>query len=836
MRLYTSPSLAYPVTVTKLLQTVGAVIERNAPLFAYRYIATNNVYDEDTRENVDREESYYANFESEVEGTLATLGVAVGQVLERRTAVAEIEEPCRHDIQFGGICAECGRDMTEVEGYNSTTMNTDRATLNTAHGSLNLLVSQSEAGRLSEESKRRLLDSRKLSLVVDLDMTVIQACNDPTIGDWQQDPTSPNHEALKDVRKFKLLDKNPNNGRVEWNWYYIKLRPQLEKFLATVSQYYELHIYTMATRTYAENIANIIDPDHKYFADRILSRDENGSMSSKNLGRLFPVDTKMVVIIDDRGDVWSWSPNLLKVKPYEFFVGIGDINGSFLPKRPGIDGAPKLKLLPDAPEEDEASASVANGTVSPVDRLVDMAGNQDEGSMQEKSEEQGRAVSAQIAERPLLQKQKMLEAAEEEAKASPAVEATAELLSEKADKADDAPAELSSPKKYRNNLLQDDDVYLQYLDENLRNIHTAYYEEADKISAGSKGGRVAELKAGSSKKRSIDDLSTIPDAALVMRHMKQNAMRNIHIVFSGIIPLGHPFWSYDLVQWAGSAGATVTENITRRTTHLIASPERRTAKVRQAAKKGDRIAIVGVDWLYACLGLWKKVDEDAYRIHQDMASNGAGGLPGSVESQDHEMLSSSDDEAAQTEDELDVISSQDTEGGAAMSSLDVDTDIEAELEKYAPKDERQDGSPTEAEQPDYWGDLNDELKDELGSDWDDDESDSELSEGVRTPSGAKKRKRDALSGDGDSGDELVNDEGSRLQKRKREALARTTSLTNVASIAAVNGTAANTPVQDPGGAVADTEEEEGDDLEAALAAEMERQSDEEQTQEQDGAG
>lgn len=33
----------------------------------------------------------------------------------------------------------------------------------------------------------------------------------------------------------------------------------------------------------------------------------------KNLKRLFPSDQSMVAIIDDRADVWDWSPNLVKV-------------------------------------------------------------------------------------------------------------------------------------------------------------------------------------------------------------------------------------------------------------------------------------------------------------------------------------------------------------------------------------------------------------------------------------------------------------------------------------------------------------------------------------------
>lgn len=96
---------------------------------------------------------------------------------------------------------------------------------------------------------------------------------------------------------------------------------------------YEMHVYTMGTRAYAEAVCNAIDPDNKIFGGRILSRDESGSeddhiiyahiflilfalgLTTKSLQRLFPCDTSMVVIIDDRADVWEWSPNLIKVIP-----------------------------------------------------------------------------------------------------------------------------------------------------------------------------------------------------------------------------------------------------------------------------------------------------------------------------------------------------------------------------------------------------------------------------------------------------------------------------------------------------------------------------------------
>ena len=78
---------------------------------------------------------------------------------------------------------------------------------------------------------------------------------------------------------------------------------------------YEMHVYTMGTRSYADSVCRLLDPDGSLFGSRILSRDENGSLVQKSLKRLFPMDTSMVVIIDDRADVWRWSPNLVKVHP-----------------------------------------------------------------------------------------------------------------------------------------------------------------------------------------------------------------------------------------------------------------------------------------------------------------------------------------------------------------------------------------------------------------------------------------------------------------------------------------------------------------------------------------
>lgn len=842
MRLYTPDGLLYPITVTKLLRQPGDEIAINAPLFYYEYKSTKSEWDEDKREYEDVERTWPAAFESELEGKLEALDVSVGQVISRRTAVADIEEACQHGITFGNLCGICGKDLTEKTTYNETSSLTNRATINTVHGRQDLLISVDEAARADEEAKRRLLDSRRLSLVVDLDQTIIHASVEPTIGEWQNDPTNPNYEALKDVQKFQLDDDRPGT------WYYIKPRPGLKNFLDTLSEIYEMHIYTMGTRAYAEKVARIIDPERKIFSDRILSRTESGSMTAKNLRRLFPVDTKMVVIIDDRADVWHWTPNLIKVNVFEFFVGIGDINSSFLPKRPELEqlksAAPKMERVPSKNASSDDSGSEAestdtsaasspstapttppqtNGEVSAVEQMVSMAGKQDAESIKEKSKEQEETIAAQLEDRPMARKQQLLEqmAQEEETKDSPAVEATAELLAENGDSKEPG---LEQPQhKYRHNLLADDDTELVYLEQSLRNVHDTYFDAYDSLVTGTKGGRIAELRPGHTKKRSIDGLERIPDAAAIMDDLKAKVLAGCHIVFSGVVPLGVYIHSHDTAIWAKTFGATVSENITKRTTHVIASPERRTAKVRQAAKKSGRIAIVSQHWLHACFAQWKKVDENPFRIHSDAPTNGTAGLPDSFEIQAYQ-LSESDSDAAQTEDESDAEAPNGAGHGLSIQIPGDETDSE-DWAKHAPSLERKDSSPTEAETADIWGDVDEEFAEFMGSDLED-ESDSEstksdgtdAAQSLKTPPSHRKRKSD------DRGDESEAEmEGSRLQKRKKEAIERTSSLTN--AIATPAETPAGDENGDPGGA-ADDDLDDDLDLEAALAAEMERQSSE----------
>ncbi|KGQ01832.1 hypothetical protein PAAG_11407 [Paracoccidioides lutzii Pb01] len=663
MLLKLSTSLHYPITVTELLKRPGDTIQQGEAIFAYYYRTT--VTEGDGLGNkIDVLKTFPTRFESVVDGELVDWKVRVGEVVERPF------------------------------NYNTEVLDSSRAPIRMIHDNSSLTVSKSEATRVEEDAKRRLLSSRRLSLVVDLDQTIIHATVDPTVAEWQQDRDNPNHEAVKDVRAFQLVDDGPG---MKGCWYYIKLRPGLQEFLQEISALYELHIYTMGTRAYAQNIATIVDPDRKIFGDRILSRDESGSLTAKNLQRLFPVDTKMVVIIDDRGDVWKWSDNLIKVSPYDFFVGIGDINSSFLPKKQDLKTPPKggAKVTTKGTASAAGRTAVngspgATGTdgkadteVSALQQLVTMGGGDDPELLQEQANEQEEAIAHQVEERPLLQKQKQLDAEDE----------AAELLASSSENGDSSSEESHDSSRHRHHLLEDNDGELYRLQERLKAVHKAFFDEYDRRRTNSLGGRVAALRgerAPPTRDKDID-LHIVPDVKVIMPQIKRVILDSVVLVFSGVLPLGTDMQSADISMWAKSFGATISHKINLRTTHLVAG-RNRTAKVREATRYPN-VRIVTVQWLLDSITQWKRLDEEAYLVHvhpEDRGepigegegnSSSSGSNKGSVSNSngsfDEGSLLSSSEDAEDGDDDDDDDDDEEGEADGGTDNNSEDTESEA---------------------------------------------------------------------------------------------------------------------------------------------------------------
>lgn len=110
-----------------------------------------------------------------------------------------------------------GADSTDYTGFSDAS----RASIQMTHSAFGPTVSLEEAQRIERETAEHLLKSRKLSLIVDLDQTIVHATVDPTVGEWinegqawearqkdgahaDDDECNPNWEALKDVKHFRL--------------------------------------------------------------------------------------------------------------------------------------------------------------------------------------------------------------------------------------------------------------------------------------------------------------------------------------------------------------------------------------------------------------------------------------------------------------------------------------------------------------------------------------------------------------------------------------------------------------------------------------------------------
>ncbi|KIL55051.1 hypothetical protein M378DRAFT_658431 [Amanita muscaria Koide BX008] len=110
----------------------------------------------------------------------------------------------------------------------------------------------------------------------------------------------------------------------------------------------------------------------------------------------------MVVVIDDRADVWEWSPNLIKVIPYDFFIGIGDINSSFLPKIEPLTAGSPAQTTPSNP-------SSAPTTPEPNATQTPEGAEEAEAATNAMLRENTMVLELQLEQRPLAKKQTELE-------------------------------------------------------------------------------------------------------------------------------------------------------------------------------------------------------------------------------------------------------------------------------------------------------------------------------------------------------------------------------------------------------------------------------------------
>jgi FCP1-like phosphatase family protein len=190
-----------------------------------------------------------------------------------------------------------------------------------------IMVSRSEAEGERRRMLERLFRTRKLLLVLDIDHTMLHATDDVRAPAFAQ-----GKQLGAELHSFKMpaSEDYATPDKV----HHVMLRPGLAHWLERLAAQYELYIYTAGTRTYAEAVAKIFDPQGRLFGSRIISRTDVPELGKvKRLERFFPIDNSMVLAVDDRSDVWTGdASNLITIRPYHFFHGMADLNNTSGPE------------------------------------------------------------------------------------------------------------------------------------------------------------------------------------------------------------------------------------------------------------------------------------------------------------------------------------------------------------------------------------------------------------------------------------------------------------------------------------------------------------------------
>jgi RNA polymerase II subunit A-like phosphatase len=182
--------------------------------------------------------------------------------------VAYIEE-CSHPAFLDGICVVCGTSKKDIEDNGISPLLAPpllkkskevngKSTLVTVSGGITMTISDQESRNMALRDSERLLAKKKLSLVLDLDHTLVHATSDGR--------AQPYAASQDDIRTLKLpiVLETPKgvlssqHQQTMWMTHYVKLRPNLKAFLNSLKGMYEFTVYTAGTRQYAEEITIVL--------------------------------------------------------------------------------------------------------------------------------------------------------------------------------------------------------------------------------------------------------------------------------------------------------------------------------------------------------------------------------------------------------------------------------------------------------------------------------------------------------------------------------------------------------------------------------------------------
>jgi RNA polymerase II subunit A-like phosphatase len=298
-----------------------------------------------------------------------------------------------------------------------------------------------------------------------------------------------------------------------------------------------------------------------------------------------------------------------------FFVGIGDINSTFLPKldaststvpqmppatagrEPQTDPGPTPSASTPGPLPDDSQSNTTS--TSSADEAVAA-----EILQKEMIARNSLALEAQVEERPLAKLQEELQEAANGQLASESPASSISGQGENTSKPSETPGEKHH---HRKALLKNDDVELQRIKRLLDIVHEQFFEAYDTQPSDNGGNAKILNKAQPSS-------SILYDVRIIIPGLRLQTFDGLHILFSSVIPLDTRPETTDIWNLAEAFGASCHTEFSSEVTHLVAA-KRGTAKIDQARKRGN-IKIVWLAWFTDSIARWERQDETSYLMDE----------------------------------------------------------------------------------------------------------------------------------------------------------------------------------------------------------------------------
>jgi RNA polymerase II subunit A C-terminal domain phosphatase len=144
-------------------------------------------------------------------------GIMLSTKQQEDNNIHGIMEGCDHSELFHHMCAICGKKITPEK---------NEPLISLVHNKPGFKITPKNAIKVYEEERNSLLKKKKLSLVLDLDLTLLH-----TTGEEK-------YKILPGVMEYKIQNR----------FHLTKCRPYLKEFFEILKDLFEFHIFTHGVR------------------------------------------------------------------------------------------------------------------------------------------------------------------------------------------------------------------------------------------------------------------------------------------------------------------------------------------------------------------------------------------------------------------------------------------------------------------------------------------------------------------------------------------------------------------------------------------------------------